>query len=201
MLSYRPLRTKAWARARPHIVTFLRRHNYELRKIADYQSETSKCRERLARFCVGYGVDLGTAGDPITETAVRIDLPTPYAKTGPYPVQLGGDASKLHWFNDGVLDYVYSSHLLEDFPDTKSILKEWLRVLKLGGRLILFCPDQKAYEAYCASRNDGTNPHHAHADFSLKIVQHILDDLGGIKELYSCPFINHYSWELVVEKR
>src|SRR6516225_5766892 len=107
----------------------------------DYPSETSKCRGRLALFCTGYGVDLGFGGDPITETAIRVDLPQPYTHVGAYGIQLGGTATSLFWFNDGVLDYVYSSHLLEDFEDTQGLLKEWLRVLKIGGRLVLFCPD------------------------------------------------------------
>jgi hypothetical protein len=53
---------------------------------------------------------------------VRVDLLQPYARTGIHPVQLSGDARCLHWFANGTLDYVYSSHLLEDFEDTKSII-------------------------------------------------------------------------------
>jgi SAM-dependent methyltransferase len=183
------------------LTPLLGRYGYQVHYVRDqYQSETSKCRQRLAPFCIGYGVDLGTGGDPITEAAIRMDMPTPYARTGPHPVQLGGDATQLHWFRDNVLDYVYSSHLLEDFEDTKSVLVEWLRVLKPGGRLIIFCPDQKAYEVYCASRGEGTNPHHVHADFSLRKVQDILRQIGRTRELYSRELVDHYSWELVAEK-
>ena len=39
-------------------------------------------------------------------------------------------AKDLYWFRDGVLDYVYSSHLLEDYVDTEAVLREWLRVLR-----------------------------------------------------------------------
>ena len=92
-----------------------------------YQSETSRCRYRLAPYCVGYGLDLGFGGDPITPSAIRMDMPTPYAYTGEYTVQLGGKAEDLYWFRDGVLDFVYNSHLLEDYVDTESVLREWLR--------------------------------------------------------------------------
>src|SRR4051794_21358440 len=79
------------------------------------ESETSKSRERLAKYCEGYGLDLGYGGDPISFSAIRMDLPQPYTRVGELPVQLGGKAENLYWFKDGVLDYVYSSHLLEDF--------------------------------------------------------------------------------------
>ena len=82
-----------------------------------YASETSKCRARLSPFCLGYGLDLGFGGDPINTAAIRVDTPKPYAYTGDAPVQLGGDARVLHWFRDGVRDYIYSSHLLEDFSE------------------------------------------------------------------------------------
>ena len=52
------------------------------------QSETSKCRARLAPHCSGSGVDLGPGGDPITPHAIRVDLPHPYAHVGTLPVQL-----------------------------------------------------------------------------------------------------------------
>jgi SAM-dependent methyltransferase len=157
--------------------------------------------EHLAPFCVGYGADLGFGGDPISDAAVRIDYPNPYAHTGMYPVQLGGDASRLRWFADGVLDYVYSSHLLENFQDTKGILFEWLRVLKPGGHLILFCPDQQVYETYCRTHGKEPNPHHAHADFSLRKVQQILSEIDATEEIHSRDIVDDYSWELVVAKR
>src|SRR3954451_8769285 len=69
-----------------------------------WQSETSKCRARLAPHCTRYGVDLGPGGDPITPHAIRVDLPQPYSHVGSLPVQLGGDAENLYWFRDGVLD-------------------------------------------------------------------------------------------------
>jgi predicted SAM-dependent methyltransferase len=166
----------------------------------DHPSETSKCRERLAPFCEGYGLDIGFGGDPISETAIRVDMPNPYTRTGSFPVQLGGDATRLHWFANGTLDYVYSSHLLEDFKDTRAVLVEWIRVLKSGGRLIIFCPDQIAYEAYSNARGLPMNPHHVHADFSLRSVRKILADIGQTKEIHAANIVDDYSWELVVVK-
>jgi len=45
-----------------------------MRGIGRWRSETSKCRSRLARYCVGAGIDIGAGGDPIVPTAVIVDL-------------------------------------------------------------------------------------------------------------------------------
>lgn len=164
-------------------------------------SETSKCRARLAPFCQGYGVDLGFGGDPIVPHAIGVDQPRPYSDVGKNPVQLGGDAARLIWFADGALDFVFSSHLLEDFVDVAGVLKEWLRVLKPGGRLIIFCPDEQVYRRHCQATGQPYNEHHVHADFSLAFVKRELAATGvPMRVLHENPLVDVYSWELVVEK-
>ncbi len=165
-----------------------------------YASETSKCRARLLPFCTGYGADLGFGGDPISPQAIRIDSPRPYADTGAFAVQLGGDATKLHWFRDGTLDYIYSSHLLEDFPDTEAVLREWLRVLKPGGSLVIFCPDEQVYREHCRRTGQIYNENHKHADFSLEKVKAILQKIGGVKFIHEASLVDIYSWDLVAQK-
>lgn len=129
-----------------------------------------------------------------------MDLPRPYASTGSYPVQLGGQAEDLHWFRDGVLDFVYSSHLLEDYVDTEAVLREWLRVLKPGGRLVIFCPDEQLYRRHCAATGQPYNYHHVHDDFSLERVKEHLRHIGNTRVIYEVGLIDVYSWELVCEK-
>jgi predicted SAM-dependent methyltransferase len=165
-----------------------------------YQSETSKCRARLATYCIGYGIDLGFGGDPITPFAIRMDLPQPYAYTGDYSVQLGGRAEDLVWFRDNVLDFLYSSHLLEDYVDTDAVLKEWLRVLKPGGRIIIFCPDEQVYRRHCAATGQAYNTHHVHDSFSLSFVKSCFARIGQTKVIHENPLVDIYSWELVLEK-
>jgi SAM-dependent methyltransferase len=176
-------------------------YGYELRKTrGTYQSETSKCRARLLPYCQGNGIDIGPGGDPISEDAIRIDLPTPYSTAGLLPVQLSGDATKLRWFRDDVLDFVYSSHVLEDFDDIRAILVEWIRVLKPGGNLVLFCPDEHVYRRYCAENGLQRNQMHKHEDFCLLKVKAILGEIGGVTEIHSTPLVDIYSWELVARK-
>ncbi len=85
-------------------------------------SETSKVRKNLVKFCIGNGLDIGYGGDPILPTSICLDLPDSYAKYKDYPQHLHGDAKNLVWFRDNVLDYIYSSHVLEDFRNTKEVL-------------------------------------------------------------------------------
>ena len=180
---------------------FLEPLGFSLIKLrGSYTSETSKCRRRLEKYCVGYGVDLGFGGDPISDRAIRVDQPIPYANTGRYPVQLGGDATNLYWFADGALDYIYNSHLLEDFVDTESVLREWWRVLKPGGVLIIFCPDERVYRKHCAATGQPYNTMHKHADFSLEFVKTALAKFTKFEVLHECSLVDIYSWELVCKK-
>lgn len=176
---------------------------YILHRLSKYgqRSETSLCRERLIGYCTGAGLDLGFGGDPITDNAITVDLPKPYVNFGSGALNLPGDARDLHWFRDGVLDYVYSSHLLEDFADTYEVLREWLRVIKKGGQLVLYLPDVKKYRQYCSQKGERPNPHHAIEDFNLEYVKRILMRFDDVEIVYSNPSCDSYSFEIVVRKK
>jgi SAM-dependent methyltransferase len=120
---------------------------------------------------------------------------------GNLPVQLGGAAEDLHWFRDGVLDFVYSSHLLEDYVDTESVLREWLRVLRPGGNLVLYCPDEQVYRRHCNLTGQPYNIHHVHENFCLDFVLRLLGLIGGTGVVHQAPLVDVYSWELVALKR
>jgi predicted SAM-dependent methyltransferase len=168
-----------------------------------YHSETSKHRAKLTPFCTGYGIDVGFGGDPITESAVRMDFETPYACTGTAPVQLGGDCRNLKWFRDNVLDYVYSSHVLEDFSEKEAvdILREWTRVLKNGGRLILLLPDQQRYLAHCRKKNEMPNSHHAIENFSAKYVCEVAKQVPELSLVETNDNLGDYSFYVVFQKK
>lgn len=126
-----------------------------------YESETSLHRESVAGWCLGNGLDLGSGGDPVVPNAIQVELPNQYTPDlgGQYPVQIRGDATRLHWFADGAMDYLYSSHLLEDFADWEPVLREWVRVLRPGGKLVLLIPDKERFAAAVAA---GQPPNGSH---------------------------------------
>jgi len=168
-----------------------------------YPSESSICRERLKKFCLGDGLDIGFGGDPIVPSAITVDLDIPYAEVGSSPQNLHGDARNLYWFKDGVLDYVYSSHLLEDFPEgeTGPVLREWLRVIKQSGSLILYCPEEQKYRDHCKLTGQGYNEAHKVSNFSLDYVKRVLSSLGvSYSIIYESAHADKYSFEIVIRK-
>ena len=164
-------------------------------------SETAAARDLLIRFCHGDGVDLGFGGDKIKPSAIAMDQPRGYTKVGEDAVQLHGDARNLHWFKDGVLDYVYSSHLLEDFTleETVPVMKEWTRVLKKSGRLILLLPDEPTYRAHCDKTGQHYNQAHKIDYFGIDYVRGAAFQCN-LKEIYYSGIINTYSFAVIFEK-
>src|SRR6185436_2730238 len=109
-------------------------------------SEVDKYRhllERHPRLFIGNGIDIGSGGDPVVPWAIQIDLPEVlfqiYNQRSPgYSIQFRSVTAATDLpFKDSVLDFVFSSHLLEDFLDWKPVLAEWIRVLKPDGYLII----------------------------------------------------------------
>lgn len=93
------------------------------------------------KFIKGRGIDLGCSDDKLTEDTIGFDR---------RPVvcpDVCGDAGKpMDFYEDGNFDYVYSSHLLENFADPVPVILEWWRLVKWGGYLILLLPHRDVYE-------------------------------------------------------
>lgn len=90
------------------------------------------------KFMSGQGLDIGYKGyddsEPILPTATGIDIGTP-----------GYNGTELP-FETSSQDYVYSSHALEHIGDWIYSLREWFRVLKPRGHLVVVVPHQHLYE-------------------------------------------------------
>lgn len=129
-----------------------------------FHSETEKYRHLCAPYCIGCGVDVASQGVPVVPWAMQFDLPEAeflhYSSGRPprSPIPLRGHAHKLP-FTDGSLDWLYSSHLLEDFYDWNPILDEWIRVIKPGGKLIILVPDK---DLWAEAIRKGQPPNCAH---------------------------------------
>ena len=145
-------------------------------------SETSKVRHWVLPYCNGKGCDVGFGGDKIMKVDCDgIDFPQPYTNTGKDKVDIGCDVINNEIpVADNTYDYVYTSHLIEDFTDTKDALRKFIRVLKNGGNLILVFPDQPKYEVYCREIGIPMNPYHVHADMGHDYMLTSLDELEGI---------------------
>ena len=165
-------------------------------------SETRKIVWEVAPYLRGRGIDLGAGYFKVLPQAISVDDGTHNDLFG-HSVQadLRMDASKLDLFADGSLDFVYSSHLLEHIENYKAALKEWWRVVKIGGKLALYLPHKDFYPNIGV---EGANPDHKH-DFLPKDIIGALDDIC-IKykyDLLECQERNNdeeYSMLLVFKK-
>lgn len=57
---------------------------------------------------------------------------------------LHGEMHDLPFFAQ-TFDALIARHVIEHHPDTLMVLREWRRVLKPGGRLVVVTPDQRNY--------------------------------------------------------
>ena len=165
-----------------------------------YMPETLKCRNRLAEYCVGNGLEIGHGGFPINDSVITVDLKEPHIDFGLRKTNYVGDAADLSWLSDNSMDYIYSSHVLEDFEDTFKILQEWVRVLKTGGRLVLYLPDQPTYLQYCRDNGNDSNFRHKIPDFSLDYIRQIVNKMQSCRIIHGIDKVDEYSFEVVIEK-
>ena len=63
------------------------------------------------------------------------------------------DVTSLSKFSSGHFDLVYSSHTLEHIEDYKACLKEWWRLVKVGGHMVLYLPHRDFYPN-CAKKDE-----------------------------------------------
>lgn len=105
----------------------------------NYAGETLKSRGRreaegfYAKYIRGIGIDIGYGADVIAKDCCGWDI-------------MNGDAQYMDGIEDEVFDYVYSSHCLEHVCYVRTAIKNWFRILKRGGYLIIVVPDRNLYE-------------------------------------------------------
>jgi len=139
-------------------------------KLHNPVSETSRYRHLTAKYCFtedgnpGCGVDVASQGDRVVPWAMSFDLPVEefafYCSNHPAkgPIHLRGHADSLP-FDSESLDFVYSSHLLEDYLDWEPPVREWARVVRKGGHVIILIPDK---ELWGKAITNGQPPNCAH---------------------------------------
>ena len=140
---------------------------------------------------------------PIVEGAVGVELDFP-----------GYDGVTLP-FADATQDAVFSSHCLEHITDYANAIRDWFRVLKIGGFLVIMVPHQFLYEKRLAMPSVYNEDHkrfYTPASLMAEIetslapnsyrLRHLVDNDLGFD--YSLPPERHsggsYEIEIVIEK-
>lgn len=137
--------------------------------------ETSYRRHLTVPYCMGNGVDLGSGGCPVVPWAIQLEYEQ--APRFGQTINYMGNALDLP-FKDETLDFVYASHLLEDFLHWEPILTEWNRVLKVGGYIVIMVPDHTIFRQRVAEGQED-NLAHKHESYA-----------GELTEVYNVNFPN-----------
>src|SRR3546814_15547357 len=94
------------------------------------------------RYFIGKGIDIGGAPDPLflyEELFPRMEEVRVWDVAD-------GDGQLMEGVADESYDFVHSSHCLEHLRDPEEGLRNWFRILKPGGQLIVTVPDEDLYE-------------------------------------------------------
>jgi len=146
------------------------------------------------------GLDIGSGGAPILLQAIAVDkkLPGLYSDY----IHLKGNAKELYWFKDNCMDYIFSSHCFEDFApaEKEKVFREWLRVLKIGGIMMLYLPDEQAYRKYSKAHGAKPNQDHKDAYFNISTVREIAWKVGGTIEEFAITKHGDYCFFIIFRK-
>lgn len=156
--------------------------------------EVRKCRERIVEYLHGTVLDFGCGNEKVCFNAVGIDFDSDKA-------ELKLDLSNIksyRFFGNDIADVVFSSHFLEDIIDYKSVIKEWWRILKPEGHLILYLPHKDFYPNI---GQPGANTRHKHDFIPSDIIEAIHE--CGSNKIVSCETYSdadEYSFLIVAQK-
>ena len=112
---------------------------------APYKAESKKIVWEVAPYLRGRGLDIGAGDFKVLPHAISVDNMN-HAQFG-FSIRpdVLADADNLSVFSSQSMDFVYSSHTLEHIADYEKALAEWFRVVKIGGYMVLYLPDEDEY--------------------------------------------------------
>lgn len=103
------------------------------------------------------GLDVGCGTSRIDDMITSVDNQPDYRYAN---AQMVWDCKDLEIFSDNVLDFIFSSHCLEDFEDIPAVFCNWWRKLKpKAGLMLLLLPDIEGGR-YPKVGAPGGNPSH-----------------------------------------
>jgi ADP-heptose:LPS heptosyltransferase len=120
-------------------------------------NESKKIVWEVAPYLRGRGLDIGAGDFKILPHAISVDNMNHEQFGFNVKPDILCEADKLDLIASASVDWVYSSHTLEHVEDMAATLKEWWRVIKQNGLLILYLPHADFYPNI---GEKGANPDH-----------------------------------------
>lgn len=132
--------------------------------------EAKKVRFDIVPFIGRNGFDLGCGASKVFPHFVGLDsnVDRRLFGTPTQPDLAVPSCETMPVFADGVMDTIFSSHLLEHIDDYRAALREWWRLVKPGGHLILYLPHRDFYPNI---GQPGANPDHKHDFLPADIIE------------------------------
>jgi SAM-dependent methyltransferase len=129
------------------------------------------------KYTQNLGIDIGSGIDPVTLEVEKWDK------------ELGNtDATFMAGVPDNHFDYVYSYHCLEHLNDPVTAIRNWYRILKPGGWLIIGVPHRNLYEKNTLLPSRWNLDHktfwlplHDEPPFTLGLLDTVMKALGPIE--------------------
>lgn len=137
-------------------------------------------RELAKELESGTVLDLGCGGNKIDPRATGVDIRpngtmgVGYNSLHASAGEVACDVVELAPFEDKSVDGILAKHLLEHILDVPKALKEWGRVLKDDGRLVIIVPDWRFCEAMAC------DPSHV-AAYTPDSLRSLIEAIGGFK--------------------
>ena len=100
-------------------------------------------------------------------------------------------------FQNNYFDCVYAGHALEHFEDILGTLKEWIRVVKVFGHIVIICPDCRFTPPLGRIACDPQHRHDLTFDYLNEICQ-LLDNVRVINK--NTIALQNWSFQVVLQK-
>lgn len=123
--------------------------------------ESDKVRNEVLPYLSRGGLDVGCGPKKVWPHLVGVDSGADSEIFGMpmKPDMVVKSAERLPMFASDAIENVFSSHLLEHIVDWMGALREWWRLVKPGGHLVLYLPHADLYPNV---GQPGSNPDHKH---------------------------------------
>ena len=159
-------------------------------------AESRKVVWEVARWLRGRGLDIGAGDFKVLPHVISVDNLNHIQFGFTHRPDIVAEAEDLSIFGSQSMDFVYSSHTLEHVVNWKAALKEWWRVIKPNGLMVLYLPHKLFYPNI---GEKGANPDHKH-DFLPDEIIDALPEGHDVLVKEDRNNDNEYSMLIVVRK-